>query len=158
MHRAQGDVFRMIKDLAKEAEATSHADDPAFARAQMSDFARRLLRLHVMQYSHREFALPGSTVFDMPWKIPQYIGKNEIENSYKLRGFVIPDDEEAHTFYSNRRLESNLQEVWGATSMWKSCPAENQDSPSRKTSRSKLPAALGEGPCEFSSEARCSSK
>jgi len=144
--RHQGDVFMMIKDLAKEAEATRHEDDPAFAKEKVSDFAKRLLRLHVMQYSHREFAEPDSPVFDMPWKIPQYIGKNEIENSYKLRGFVIPDDEEAHTYFSNRRLESNKYEVWGNFSMWKSCPAENQDSPSRKTSRSKLPAALGQVP------------
>ena len=82
----------------------------------------------------------------MPWHIPQYIGKSEIENSLKMRGYLMPDDEEAHEYYSNRRLEANAVEVWGCTAMYKSGSISEGSSPSRTASRSKLLAMLSKVP------------
>ena len=109
--RTSEDFRRMLKDIAKKKGATTFPDDPAFQGANKSQFAARILRHNIMQYSSRLFTSPESTAFDMPWYIPQYIGKSEIENSLKLRGYLMPDDEEAHEYYSNRRLEANAVEV-----------------------------------------------
>ena len=112
---------RMVKNYAKMEGAIADVYDPAFiGNEKASMFAQRLRRHHIMVYSCRLFASPESSSFDMPWWIPQYIGKQEIDNSLKLRGYLMPDDEAAHEYYSNRRLEANAVEVWGQTSMYKS--------------------------------------
>ena len=99
-----------------------------------------------MQDAHKVLPMLYVEYFEMPWHIPQYIGKNEIDKSVKMRGYLLPDDEDAHEYYSNRRLEDVAQTVWGMTSMWKVGSPPEDASPSRKACRSKSPVVLASAP------------
>ena len=104
-------------------------------------FVKRVCRLYIHAYCHRIFAKQGDESYDASCLQPQYIGVNEGEHDYRLKGFYLPVDEEGYEYYLNRRLEDAYPDVYGSTAMWKS-PATEDSSPVRKSSRSKFGMAI----------------
>ena len=104
-------------------------------------FGKRVRRLHIHAYCHRIFARHDEDFYDAPCLQPQYIGVNEGEHYYRLKGFYLPVDEDGYEYYLNRRLEDAFPDVYGSTAMWKS-PATEDSSPVRKSSRSKFGMAI----------------
>ena len=64
-----------------------------------------------MLYSKRVFVAPGDGEGDVGWWVPQWIGNRETNvlegQQYPLRGFYLPNDEEALDYYALRRMETN---------------------------------------------------
>ena len=100
---------------AKVANATTHADDAHAKSGRATEYYNRTRRAHLFQYVHRVFVAPDVEHFDMPYKIPQYIGKDEHQSTYSIRGYVLPEDEEATAYFGNRRLENQHPLKYHAT-------------------------------------------
>ena len=130
----------MLKGMLNLEGCTKDAADDKYDD-EMTDFAKRVRRLHVMSYAHRVFAEPGATEYDAPSHQPQYIGRDEGALQYRLKGMFLPADEEGIDYYLQRRLENSHPGITGLPSLYKSMP-DAASSPSRWTSRSKLGAAF----------------
>ena len=132
--------FNMVRLCVRTAGCTKdNADSPW--ESSPTSFAKRLRRLHISQYTHRIFARPNATGYDAASHQPQYIGRNEGANDYRLKGLFLPVDDYGVDYYELRRLEKQHPGLDRLPSMWKSAAAE-ASSPTRWTSRSKLGAAF----------------
>jgi hypothetical protein len=109
MQKTLAKTFR-IKELAKKNRATDVEGDPAFD-GKLTENAQRFWRQHRMLYSKRVFVAPGDGEGDVGWWLPQWIGNRETNvldgQQYPLRGFYLPNDEEALDYYALRRMEAN---------------------------------------------------
>ena len=142
--------FNMVRLCVRTAGCTKDNADSPWESCK-THFAKRLRRLHILQYTHRIFARPNATEYDVASHQSQY-GRNEGANDYRLKGLFLPVDEEGVDYYVLRRLEKKHPGLLRLTSMWKSAAAE-ASSPTRWASRSKLGAAF----CSSSSTPRPSS-
>ncbi len=137
-------MLEAIGKLAQETRATDVDSDPAFLQ-KMTKNARRFWRQHRMLYCKRVFAKPGQPA-DSPWKLPQWIGTAETNTpyceQYPLRGFYLPNDDEAMQYYGNRRLE-RLDPAWTQVSQFKAKGIPGApSSPVSSPARSKMGAVI----------------
>ena len=126
----------MTKAVFKNAGCTIDPADNQW-NDTMTGFAKRRRRMHIMQFSSRIFAdVAFSSGWDAGWHQPQYIGRGEGANEYRIKGLFLPEDEEGADYYQQRRLEALHPSMASQVRLWKSLPAE-APSPSRWTHRSK---------------------
>ena len=107
--KSQAKMIR-LKEFAKTHRATDVEGDPAFV-GKMTANAQRFWRQHRMLYCRRVFVAAGDGEGDVGWWVPQWIGNRETNvlegQQYPLRGFYLPNDEEALDYYALRRMEAN---------------------------------------------------
>ena len=130
----------IVKKIVKNVECTKDEGD-VLNEENTTWFFDRLRRLHIMQYSHRIFTFPGAAQWDAGYKQPQYIGRDESENDYPIKGMFLPVDAEGEEYYMSKRVEWAHPEIIGDISMSKSMPT-TAHSPVRWTARSKLGTGL----------------
>ena len=129
--------FAELTKQIKDNGCTSDGADALYGPGVHStDFFKRLRRLHINAFSRRIFASRQAGGWDVGWYQPQYIGRDEGNVNYRLKGLYVPLDPDGCDYYMNRRLEYRYPGI-ASYSMWKSKPAESS-SPSRWTHRSKL--------------------
>ena len=128
--------FSELRELVKWHCCTKDHGDIVFM-SPLTDFAKNCLRQHVRAYCHRIFADPVADAYDASSNQPQYIGRNEGDADYRMKGYYIPVDEGGIEYYLNRRLEDAHPGLYGSTAMWKSKPDELK-SPVRASHRSKF--------------------
>ena len=130
------DRLKLTKGIVKNAGCTIDPADNQWMQNK-TDFFKRRRRMHIMQFSSRIFAdVAFSSGWDAGWHQPQYIGRGEGANEYRLKGLFLPEDEEGAEYYLQRRLENLHPSLGNQAGLWKSLPAE-APSPSRWTHRSK---------------------
>ena len=120
----------------KASECTNDPGD-VVDEMQKTKFAKRLRRMHISASCHRIFALPDVDSYDVACYQPQYIGRDNGADDYRLEGYNLPLDEDGTPYYLNRRLEDQYLGVYGSIAMWKS-KADASSSPIRRTTRSKF--------------------
>jgi hypothetical protein len=122
----------LIKDLSKRVAAIDVAGDPAFAQ-KMTANARRFWRQHRMLYCRRVFSHPSDKTADVGWHVPQWIGtaatNSQYALQYPLRGFYLPNDEEAIQYYGQRRSEANDPAIVDASTSKASPASSSTNSP-----------------------------
>ena len=130
------DRFELTKGIVKNAGCTIDPADNQWMHNK-TDFFDRRRRMHIMQFSSRIFAdVAFSSGWDAGWHQPQYIGRGEGANEYRIKGLFLPEDEEGADYYQQRRLEALHPSMASQVRLWKSLPAE-APSPSRWAARSK---------------------
>ena len=137
-------MLEEIAALVKKERATSVDKDLAFDR-RLTKHAQRFWRQHRMLYCKRVFASPEQPA-DSPWKVPQWIGTAETNTpyceQYPLRGFYLPNDDEAMQYYANRRSEQQ-DPAWTQVSQFKAKGIPGApSSPLNIPARSKMGAVM----------------
>ena len=88
----------IVKKIVKNAECTIDEGD-VLNEENTTLFFDRLHRLHIMSYSHRIFTFPDALVWDAGHKQPQYIGRDEGADDYRLKGLFLPLDPDGHAYH-----------------------------------------------------------
>ena len=128
--------IEVVKDMVKVDGCTTDSIDLTHF-GKPTAFFKRIRRLHINAYTRSIFASRDAAGYDAGRHQPQYIGRDEGDVDYRLKGLFVPLDPDGCEYYSNRRMEAANPELFNSTTMWKSKPADN-DLPSRWSSRSKL--------------------
>ena len=146
--------FEVVKDMVKADGCTTDSIDLTHF-GKPTAFFKRIRRLHINAYTRRISAPRDAAGYDAGRHQPQYIGRDEGDVDYRLKGLFVPLDPDGCEYYSNRRMEAAHSELFSSTHMWKGKPAENS-SPSRWASRSKLGTHVTYGDSSGSSSSKSS--
>ena len=129
--KSEATILR-IRELSKRNGAIDVAGDPAFEQ-KMTANARRFLRQHRMLYCRRVFCVPSDKTAGVGWHVPQWIGtaatNSQYALQYPLRGFYLPNDEEAIQYYGQRRSEANDPAIGDASTSKASTASSSSNSP-----------------------------